>query len=148
MTAFETKKIVDRVDCDYFEKFRPVEDRYLPVYGEGETMATQTVTAIVKLVYKWYNDGDVYDNRFMMEGWENDLSSYANWLYNNLGADILCDIGEARNDADYEQLLKKLADTYMTEERLFELNKKPAVGSIYTEEGVFEFEEYEEDWED
>ena len=59
----------------YFNKFKELNNKYLPDMGEGETKATQVVTAVTKLVYKWYNDGDVYDNTYMMKGWCNDLSS-------------------------------------------------------------------------
>ena len=65
---------------DYFDRFEGIEDKYLPVQGEGETKASQIVTAVAKLVYKWYNDGDVFDNTHHLEGWANDLSDYANWL--------------------------------------------------------------------
>lgn len=50
------------VDWGYFDKFEWADEKYLPCRGEGETKATQIVTAINKLVYKWYNDGDVFDN--------------------------------------------------------------------------------------
>lgn len=69
------------VDWSYFNKFDRANDEYLPSTGEGDTMATQVCTAVTKLVYKWYNDGDVFDNSYGLEGWANDLSSYANWLY-------------------------------------------------------------------
>ena len=81
------------VDWGYYDKFDGLNDKYLPISGEGETKATQIVTAVSKLVYKWYNDGDVFDNTFHLEGWANDLSSYANWLYEHTDADnILANI--------------------------------------------------------
>ena len=49
------------VDWSYFRKFEPFNRQYLPDRGEGDTLATQAATAVTKLVYKWYNDGDVYD---------------------------------------------------------------------------------------
>ena len=55
-------------EWSYFDKFETINDRYLPSQGEGETKATQVVTAVTKLVYKWYNDGDVYDNTYALEG--------------------------------------------------------------------------------
>ena len=69
------------VDWGYYDKFDGINDKYLPVYSEGETKATQIVTAVNKLVYKYYNDGDVFDNTRYLSGWANDLSDYANWLY-------------------------------------------------------------------
>ena len=73
----------------------PVTDRiekdFLPANGEGDNMMSQAVTATTKLIYKWFNDGDVFDNTFGLEGWANDLSDYANWLDENIpeAADIL-----------------------------------------------------------
>lgn len=66
------------VNWNYFDKFEAITVKYMPDYGEGETIASQAVTAVNKLIYKWYNDGDVFDNTKYLEGWWNDLSSYAN----------------------------------------------------------------------
>ena len=73
------------VDWSYFNQYEELINVYMPIQGEGDTMATQAVTAVNKLIYKWYNDGDVYDNTYQMNGWANDLSSYANWLCKYLG---------------------------------------------------------------
>ena len=136
------------MDWNYFDRFEEITDKYLPRVGEGETMATQAVTAISKLVYKWYNDGDVYDNSYAMSGWCNDLSSYANWLakYLDGALDILADIKGCCTDSAYELILAKLANKYLKADVLAELNKKPKCDSIYTATYVFEFiEESEED---
>lgn len=71
------------VDWEYFNKFKEINNKYLPDRDEGKTKASQVVTAVNKLIYKWYNDGDVFDNHYFLAGWWNDLSSYANWLYEN-----------------------------------------------------------------
>lgn len=55
-------KITESVDWDYYNKFEEITDKYMSNQGEGDTLASQIVTAINKLVYKWYNDGDVFDN--------------------------------------------------------------------------------------
>ena len=60
-----------------WERFFQIE---LNIYQKVEKSLAQAVTAVSKLVYKWFNDGDVYDNRFALPGWANDLSSYANWI--------------------------------------------------------------------
>ena len=46
------------VDWGYYDnaKFEELNGKYLPERGEGETKATQIITAVNKLVYKWYND--------------------------------------------------------------------------------------------
>lgn len=140
------------VNWDYYNKFGRVMDTYLPARGEGETMATQIVTAVNKLVYKWYNDGDVYDNTYHLEGWVNDLSSYANWLYNYMDdetQEILYGIEECYNDDDYEELLRRLADHLLDEEDLEHEAQHPADGSIYNDnEGPFYFKERDDEEED
>lgn len=133
----------------YFNKFNTICDKYLPPMGEGENMATQIVTAVSKLVYKWYNDGDVYDNTRYMQGWANDLSSYANWLHQHTFADsILEGIWECHIDSDYEQLLVKLADSLLDESFLERKSKEPKVGSIYDADGPFEFVESDDEEDD
>jgi hypothetical protein len=137
------------VDWKYYNKkvFKEIMGKYLPDRGEGETMATQAVTAVNKLVYKWYNDGDVFDNTGAMDGWLNDLSSYANWLHENIqrSAGILDRIGDCYNDDDYEDLLKDLADTILHKAFLAKLDEREREGSIYNCEGPFRFEEDRED---
>lgn len=146
-----SKHYIDRVDWSYFNKFDKVSDKYLPTMGEGETKATQIVTAVSKLVYKWYNDGDVYDNQYTLKGWCNDLSSYANWLYTVCDystecGDILCRISECYNEADYEHLLKDLADTLLGDEEWLDAqNQQIKLGTIYKCNGPFIFEEELED---
>lgn len=140
------------VDWSYYdnEKFDRIDDKYLPRKGEGDTKATQIVTAVNKLVYKWYNDGDVYDNTGYLSGWANDLSSYANWLYNNTNRgvqEILEGVFDCGGD-DYEDLLQELTDTLLDGDVLEAYHKEPKVGSIYDCEGPFKFEENYEDEED
>ena len=131
------------VDWSYYDKFDGINEKYLPIKGEGETRATQIVTAVNKLVYKWYNDGDVFDNTFAMEGWANDLSDYANWLYENTknAWKILNKISACYSDGEYEELLKELADEMLNEEFLAEQNKEEKVGTIYDCDGKFEYKE-------
>lgn len=137
------------VDWSYFDKFNNITDKYLPDYGEGTTMATQAVTAICKLVYKWYNDGDVYDNNYYLSGWANDLSSYANWLYKYIPETqaILDRISRIYSEGEYEDILKELADTVFTEDYLLVLDGEPVKDSIYSADGDFSFTyEDEDEW--
>ena len=134
---------INGVSWDYFDKFTDLIDTYMPSCGEGETMASQICTAINKLVYKWYNDGDVYDNRYGLSGWCNDLSSYANWLNKYVNAIELTRITDIWTYDQYENLLKELADKYLDAEYLAEMANKPKVGSIYNCEGYYKFED---DW--
>lgn len=140
------------VDWGYYDKFENLIDKYMPMRGEGETKASQTVTAVNKLIYKYYNDGDVFDNTHHLVGWANDLSSYANWLYEYTknAWKILNKISTCYTNEDYEDLLKELADELFDEEYLAEQNKEEKIGTIYDCDGKFKYEEPvyedEEDW--
>jgi hypothetical protein len=138
------------VDWSYYDKFETLIDKYMPSSGEGETKASQIVTAVNKLVYKWYNDGDVYDNSYALEGWANDLSDYANWLWEYTDAnELLENIFNCYNNSQYEDLLKELSDTLLNEEFLAEQNKVIKMGTIYKCDGAFKYvESYDEDEEE
>lgn len=131
----------------YFNKFKQINDSYLPDTGEGDTMATQICTAVNKLIYGWYNDGDVYDNTYMIDGWCNDLSSYANWLYGHVSASksILLRIKDVYNGDDYENLLNQLCNALLNNKvmKIYDSNLKQ--GSIYSCDGPFKFEDDFED---
>ena len=133
------------IGWDYYDSFDRQMSEYLPDRGQGETMATQIVTAVNKLVYKWYNDGDVYDNTGMLFGWVNDISDYANWLakYTDV-KNILDGVFTATAD-EYEVILKKVADRLLDLEYLEQMNKIPAKGDIYDCAGDYHFVEEEED---
>lgn len=136
------------VDWNYYDGkvFETINNKYLPIRGEGDSIATQAITAINKLIYKWYNDGDVYDNTGYMNGWFNDISSYANWLYENIvfTRPILIKIFNCTSNGSYEDLLKELADKLFDYEFIEEMNRLPKNGSIYKCDGPFQFIEYED----
>lgn len=138
------------MDWKYFDKFDPVCDRYLPGTGEGETMATQMTTAVSKLVYKWFNDGDVYDNTYYLNGWCNDLSSYANWLARNItGAKAILDgIVRCYSEEAYSDLLAQLADKCLSETYLAFYDEQPKTGSVYECDGDYRFEDADDDEEE
>ena len=124
-----------------FDRWNRADEMYLPTRGEGDTMATQIVTATTKLVYKWFNDGDVYDNTAYMDGWCNDLSSYANWLAKYTDADkVLSRIWDCSTDDEYTDILYDLCELLLDED-LEAWNKIPAQGSIYDCDGDYHFEE-------
>lgn len=135
------------VPWSYYDKeeFEKIDALYLPRFGEGENMATQINVAVNKLIYKWYNDGDVYDNTHRLKGWCNDLSSFANWLFRYAEADVLLNIEDAKNDSDYEDILKELCDSLISLPLLEEYAKVPKKGSVYDCRGPFKFEDNEED---
>ena len=134
-------------DWKEFDTFEKIYKPYWVSRGEGNTMATQAVIAVNKLVYKWYNDGDVYDNTYGMPGWCNDLSSYANWLYKYIPMTqpVLDRITKVSDEDGYTELLYDLCGVVFDEYYLKGINRGEKMGSIYECEGPFEFVEYEDD---
>lgn len=136
-------------DWNEFDRWSRADEMYLPRRGQGETMATQIVTATTKLVYKWFNDGDVYDNTGYMDGWCNDLSSYANWLAKYAGAEEILDrIWDCATEDEYTEILYDLCELLLDDEDLEAWNRKPAQGSIYDCDGDYRFEEPTDDEEE
>ena len=142
----------DMRNWDDFDKFDEEIYKYMPDRGEGETKASQICTAVNKLVYKWYNDGDVYDNQYEMEGWLNDLSSYANWLAENTTEEayrILLRIKSIWNYRQYTDILFDLCEVLIRKDYLEEQDKNSKVGSIYDCVGEFKFvEDYDDEDDD
>lgn len=149
------KTKLEPVSWSYFNKFDIYNDILLPAQGDGLTMASQAVTACCKLVYKFYNDGDVYDNQYYLTGWANDISGSANWLYKYIPEtkEILIKIENCSTDIEYEHILKELCDYVYQGDILNDLNQKPKIGDAYNEDGPFKFidldncedDEYEEE---
>ena len=141
----------EEVDWGYYDKFQNITDKYLQDVGQGDNMATQAVTAMTKLVYKYYNDGDVFDNSNLYGGC-NDLSSYANWLYENVLDDKMKSVAKEMvawyDELKYQYGLKLLADFVFDEKLLCELEKKSVSDDIYKCEGPFEYREEYDDYED
>ena len=142
-----------KYDMDYLDKFNALIEEYMPWRGEGDTKASQVATAVNKLIYKWWNDGDVFDNVHSgMDGWCNDLSSYANWLLENTtvaAKAILRSVAWCSTEDDYTELLCLLGDELLVGEKLENWAKEPKTGSIYDCAGPFRFrEDGEEDEEE
>ena len=145
------KTLKEDIDWDYFDQFETIVNKYMPDRGEGETMASQIVTAVNKLIYKWYNDGDVYDNTHGLQGWANDLSDYANWLYKYVPKTqyTLDLIEEVSTDGGYEEILQLLADLTLNEKFLSKYTDEKCLGSIYNCNGPFKFiDSYDNDEDD
>lgn len=127
------------VEWEYFDKFEQILDKYLPDSGEGETKATQIVTVVNRIIYRWYNDGDIFDNTYIMDGQCDLLPSCANWLRKNTDSEEILDkIKDCRDDGGYENILKELADKLLNEKYLEEENKIEKVDSIYDCDGIFD----------
>lgn len=144
------KDILESVTPEYFtQNYSDIYKKYLSADGEGDNMASQAVTATNKLIQKWYNDGDVFDNTYYLSGWVNDISSYANWLYNNIPETnaILDTISTAYSNGEYEDLLRELCYVVYNEEFLSKLSTKEKIGSIYNTDGKFNFVIMDDDYE-
>lgn len=141
------RSLKESLSSGWTEDFHYLIAEFMPTRGEGDTMASQAATAVNKLIYKFYNDGDVFDNTHALEGWANDLSTYANWLFKFVpkSASILSGIEDCYTEEDYQELLRDLAAAVLNEETLDSLADQPAVSSIYSQSGPFEFVEREED---
>lgn len=138
------------VDWGSYNKYDDILEEYLPSIGEGDSLASQMVTAVNKLIYKWYNDGDVYDNSGYLSGWMNDLSSYANWLrkYSPFRVDQILDRVYTCGESEYEDLLAELAEMFFDPSLLDWASKQPKQGTIYKCDGPYRLVEDDEDEED
>lgn len=130
-----------------YGEFQKVLDSYLPDRGEGDNKASQLVTAVNKLIYKWYNDGDIFDTTGNLKGWANDLSSYANWIYRYFPKTrrILDGIWDCESEGDYEDLLWRLSQYAFSKNLLADLEQQEKVGSVYDCEGPYEYREDDEE---
>lgn len=124
---------------------------YLPNQGEGNTLASQIATAVNRLMYKWYNDGDVYDNTswYWVDGFNN-VSSYANWLYKYVPETrkILDRVFRISDTKEYEDILDDLLLAVSDAEDLENWHKQRKKGTIYDCDGPYHFEELDIDEED
>lgn len=135
---------IKNVSWDDFDRFDEISDIYLPSFGEGPTLATQVVTVVNKLIYRWFNDGDTYD-KCVGNG---HLAFYANWLADHgfFCEEILEEIFKVKSEQQYCNLLYKLALHTLNDTFLEEIKDTPKEGSIYgMNEGIFSEEKYEED---
>lgn len=144
--------IKSSVSWSYYDnpKFTKLNEEYLPDYGEGDNRASQAVAALNKIVFRWYNDGDVYDTSWYQSEWGNDLSSYANWLYWYIpeSKDALYKVFDCRDEDMYETILKNVYDAIMNEDVLSKYRDMLKRGSIYDCDGPFKCEEYFDEDED
>lgn len=137
--------------------FKDVTDEFMPSYGEGDNKLTQFLVAANKLIYRWYNDGDVFDSCNGL-GWANDISGSANWLYkysndNKIKA-LLDKIYNIYSEKEYERNIIKPLEAYLdrlaSTDYFKELAAQPKVGNVYNEEGNFSwvdpYDDEDEDW--
>ena len=120
----------------------------IPPTGQGNSKASQIAVAVNRLEYKWWNDGDVYDNRWPngeYVDYTNDVSSFANWLYrysNDAGVqDILMDVRDCNSESDYDRIMSDLVEYTMNQDFLSRYADVPAEASVYECSGPFEVDE-------
>ena len=131
----------------------------MPIEGEGETIASQTVTAVNRLYEGWYKDGDVFDNTggaFPPNSAQ--ISECANWLFAYVPEvrETLEMVYECARDFEYDYIINKLVRIITEQGFLKEKAEREAVDSIYTCEGPFYTETGEDeelyieepDWDD
>lgn len=139
--------------------FEALTDEYMPGVGAGDTMLSGLLVAANKLIYKWYNDGDVFDNTENgLEGFCNDISGSANWL-NRYGTPrmraILDTVYKCWTEDKYGELINKLEEELErfanNEDIVEEYKSKPLEGDPYNESGPYEYQECydeeEDEWE-
>lgn len=139
------------VTSDYFYQFDDILHEFLPKWGQGNTMSSQLVTAVNKLIDGFYNNGDVYDNTCIPFDGLNDLSNCANWLDAHIPEchNILAQIYNIHTEDEYSDILKELADCCFDYNLIRDYNL-PKEGNIYTCSGPYryvgycDYDEYED----
>lgn len=115
---------------------------YLPAQGEGKNRATQAVTAMNKLIYKFINDGDMvkYDDHCNGND-EQLLNTYANWLfeYGASSTEIYVIMRKLNtfDEEKYAKVLLELAELVFSAKNLMGLATQSKHKSIYNETGPF-----------
>lgn len=107
---------------------------YLPMYGEGDSLASQIVTAACRIGYRYINDGDMVRRRRAYY-----VASPANWLTHHVAGSgkILRTMSAARSPAEYETALNELMRLCMDEGMLARAANSPTDGSIFRCAGTF-----------
>ena len=145
LNEYQSKSLKENVDLSYFSKYSDIENEYMQPDGEGDTMASQLVTAINTIIYRYYNDGDIFTNEYELPSYA-DLTDFANWLYKYVPETrkILEKVVYIRDENEYEEILKALADTFFNKD-ILKTYEKPKQGSIYNCDGRFGYIDEDED---
>lgn len=109
-----------------------IQNKYLPKEGQGETLLTQAVTCVCKLVYRYFNDGDFYQTTFAFDSYT-DLTSYANWLYNHIEETrvTLNSIWKIYLEDEYVDILWKLSEIIFSKSFVSKYKNMKAKGNVY-----------------
>lgn len=126
--------------------WKKIQDEYLSEKDQSETLLTQAVTCVCKLVYRYFNNNDFYAvfRSYL------DLTTYANWLYEHIEEtnEILDSIFEINSMEEYPDILWKLSEIVFSESFVSKYKNIKAKDNIYECYGHFvHIEPYqEEDW--
>lgn len=143
--------------CESFNvstpNFEAVTDEYMPRSGEGDNKLTQLLVAANKIIYRWYNDGDVIDSSTGLSLGD-DISGSANWIdkYMPSLAKSFKNVYDSFNDDTYEKTViipfEKTLEKYFSTEDWKKLLSEPKVGNAYRESGEYywEFPDDEEEY--
>ena len=99
-TAFDH---IDKLDAEYFNELR---DKLIPACGKASTVAGEIIRAMDRLIYRFWNDGDMVGNGY---GNETCNGSYR-YMYRMLGDNCPDLYAVNDNEEDYAAALAKLAD--------------------------------------
>lgn len=144
-----------------FDKFNKVLDIYMPDQGEGNSVASQIATAVAKIAYRWFNDGDTVSSSWAVQSGtdEGGMSQFANWLFTNIGEsrqmfrDWLEKFdNESVSDSEYEDFLYDVCQNLLDPDLLDGYSTEPKRDSIYNvskyKDGKFKasLDDDENDW--
>lgn len=132
---------ITSIDSSYFDRFSEIFDMYLSTNGEGSTMADRLVFAIKTLIDGWYDHDSIYEiDTTWQRSSKLDLSGYANWIYTHFleSRNILRSIWDSTDSEDYEWILAMLADNFLVEDKLEELDRRRSYKSVYHCDGPFD----------
>lgn len=123
-----------------FDLFNEILNTYMPKTGEGDTLASQIATAVAKIGYRWFNDGDTVSSNWMVQS-ETDaggLAQYANWLYVNVPEAkplfrswISRFDHESVSDSEYVDFLYNMCEVLLEPDLLEGYSAEPVKDSIY-----------------
>ena len=129
------------------DRNEPLYDALVPGQGKADTIQDETLRAINRIVYRYYNDGDKY-----FEGYGTETAGPAHSFLINanhpLRSAMVKIFNEPSNDSSYERMLADALDMILDhiESRQGKYTPNTA-GDIYDYESEFEdFEDEEEDY--
>ncbi len=97
---------IDKLDNEFFSELR---DKLVPGCGKADTVAGEIIRAMDRLIYRFYNDGDMVGDGY---GNETCNGSYR-YMYRKLGNNCPDLYGESGNEEGYAEALAALAEEVM-----------------------------------